>query len=234
MQLQRENKNASSKSNSLESNQTGQETSSIRGKAKKRSRDHNSEERQELLTTDVKQKKIEDDNNHQADGDNELENFFDSIDAEQPGGGEDFSTSVGNEAKPSRNGDQAAPQNEKQDVTLPLESKEEDNVLEGTDKSRFDGDEMSQAAYEARLAKLMLMSRRKNGAAGKDDGIVNAVEDASRTVGIGISSMADINEGTKKTTGASPSYKDIMKKKQKKKHNPDQFGSDDDAYWANF
>lgn len=104
-------------------------------------------------------------------------------------------------------------------------------------------EEVEQVAYEARLAKLMLLSRRKKGDIHMNAG--NAT--GAREVGTGLvmNEEEETNEGDKrseiteiKTLSKPPGsslLKDIMKKKQKKKRTSKQEDLDhDDTYWSNF
>ena len=205
--------------------------------SKKRGRTADAEE--ETINADGKHPRVEDLN---GDGeDNELDDFFDEIDAEE-----------------NKDGKKEIANNEVE-VKEEREEGQEEQALKSDDTTdaatKIDGDDVSQAAYEARLAKLMLMSRRKKSGAEADEAIFNtniADDDVSKVVGSGLS-MGDIMdagtissiEKSKSTTSSnaikdegrnSPSYKDIMKKKRMNKRRPaDQFGSDDDdGYWANF
>ncbi len=190
-----------------------------------------------------KEKKHGSQNAEEGD-DDELEDFFDEIDAQEPAGTAEDGDRDRTEEVGKQNLDPTLQSERKENAKISKEKGETDN--NPSDVSvQVDDEEVSQAAYEARLAKLMLMSTRKRKKFGsvsnlrrKDDDDTNdAIEDDSTIAVRSGLSMEEITEGDQKKSGAgaaSISYRDIMKKRQKKKRDPDQFGSDDDAFWSNF
>jgi len=175
-----------------------------------------------------------------SDQDKDFQDFLDSVDdvdtkndgetaAEEQDRDSDFENStdsVVNEGSAEEN----SHQNNGKEVSEHLK-KVDDRKLE----------EVQQVAYEARLAKLMLLSRRKKG----DKNEVDHFDNTAREVGSGlVMNEEEANEGGKSSDldetrplsnpiGWS-SLKYIMKKKKKKRSLNEDDLENDDAYWSNF
>ena len=192
--------------------------------------------------------------NDPADDDQEFQDFLDSVDdlkptdeapAEDDGNNknkdfEDFMGSVDNDedAVAATADDTPLRENIGEDAAV-----DNDVTTTGVDGQKVE--EVEQVAYEARLAKLMLLSRRKKGDIHMNGG--NATDNTAREVGTGLvmDEEEETNEGDKsseiteiKTLNKPPAsslLKDIMKKKQKKKRTSKEEDLDhDDTYWSNF
>mmetsp|Transcript_17285 Transcript_17285/g.25853 ORF Transcript_17285/g.25853 Transcript_17285/m.25853 type:complete len:207 (+) Transcript_17285:43-663(+) len=188
------------------------------------------------------------------DEDQEFQDFLDSVDDPQPtdeapaeddGHGkkkdfEDFMGSIDNneDAAAAAVDDTPRQQDKGEDATVD----NDDVTTTGVDGQKVE--EVEQVAYEARLAKLMLLSRRKKGDIHMNGG--NMTDNTAREVGTGLvmNEEEETNEGDKsseiteiktlrKPSGSSL-LKDIMKKKQKKKRTSKQEVDHDDTYWSNF
>ena len=187
------------------------------------------------------------------DDDQEFQDFLDSVDdpkptdeapAEDDGNDknqdfDDFMGSVDNDEDATAAVDDTPRQEDiGEDAAV-----DNDVTTTGVDGQKVE--EVEQVAYEARLAKLMLLSRRKKGDIHMNGG--NATDNTARGVGTGLvmDEEEETDEGDKsseiteietlsKPPGSSL-LKDIMKKKQKKKRTSKQEDFDhDDTYWSNF
>ena len=198
------------------------------------------------------------------DGTDEFEDFMNSNDDEEtevidtdraivPKGKEPIETKDNNDDDELKNFmdsvDNADAVDEKETKLLndkssnpPIEGEEKLANEQGADIDQLN--EVEQAAYGARLAKLMLLTRRKKKKLSTDDQKLdpdNTAEDFGSTLVLETietdengknQSTAQRKEGKGKAKNSS-SLKDIMRKKQKKKKDPKNL-DDDDSYWTNF
>ena len=245
MQLQREKTTAKPKSilRSKPSHQQRTNNPSLTGvvegeKVGKRKRSQGHQEDKDLDQT--KQTKVD------AEDDQEFQDFLYSVDhkdaatnqPEQDEEFQDFMDSVDDgDAVEQKDHAQV-----KEKASLQTTESKAEKTTSNEDVGDQQLDEVEQAAYEARLAKLMLMTRRKKNITGGGDIIENdntAIDFGSSLV---MNEMdeddkrASSSEGKSSTNKSSlSSLKDIMKKKQKKKSNANQSSlEDDDAYWTSF
>lgn len=175
-----------------------------------------------------------------SDQDKDFQDFLDSVDdVDTKNEGETAAEEQDRDSDFENSTDSVVNEGSAEENSHQNNGKELSEHLKKVDDRKLE--EVQQVAYEARLAKLMLLSRRKKG----DKNEVDHFDNTAREVGSGlVMNEEEANEGGKSSDldetrplsnpiGWS-SLKYIMKKKKKKRALNEDDLENDDAYWSNF
>lgn len=178
--------------------------------------------------------------NSGSDQDKDFQDFLDSVDDADDTTKDEVVTIVDEEAKHTDyQGLMDSADDEGSSEEQNHQNKAEEASAYVTKRDDRKLEEVQQVAYEARIAKLMLLSRRK-----KRDKNVDSIDNSAREVGAGlVMNEEEVNEGGKSSeldknrplsNPIGSSLKEIMRKNNHKNRLSKQALENDDAYWSNF
>jgi predicted amino acid-binding ACT domain protein len=173
--------------------------------------------------------------NETNEEDLELQDFFDSVENDHEE----------EDASQTHLGDVTHIQQTVMDSTTPAPQEKDIIINKDTDEAKIDSrlpvEDIEQVAYEARLAKLMLLTRQKRV---REQDIDKDFDDTAKEVGASldmtVAQKREMDNETTKSYDASvdvSTLRDILKKKKQKLKQTIERGElveEEDAYWSNY